>query len=108
MVFSVSVVTCTAYRMHLIRTCAGLPFYVLPEVQMCFIQLSCVLLFLFYFYRGISSTLELFEFVLRPRTALYCGDELTPLEPQSRFGDKLLEIRVECPQNGTAVLKGLM
>ena len=32
---------------------------------------------------------------------------LTPLEPQSRFGDKVLEIRVECPQNGTAVLKGL-
>ena len=33
--------------------------------------------------------------------------KLRPLEPQSRFGDKLLEIRVVCPQNGTAVLKGL-
>ena len=33
--------------------------------------------------------------------------ELTPLEPQSRFGGKLLEIRVVCPQHGTAVLKGL-
>ena len=32
---------------------------------------------------------------------------LTPLEPQSRFGDKLLEVREVCPQNGTAVLKGL-
>ena len=31
---------------------------------------------------------------------------LTPLEPQSRFGDKLLDIRLVCPQNGTAVLKG--
>ena len=31
----------------------------------------------------------------------------TPLEPQSRFGDKVLEIRVECPQNGSAVLKRL-
>ena len=32
---------------------------------------------------------------------------ITPLEPQSRFGDKLLEIWQVCPQNGTAVLKGL-
>ena len=32
---------------------------------------------------------------------------LTLLEPQSRFGDKLLGIRVVCPQNGTPVLKGL-
>ena len=32
---------------------------------------------------------------------------LTPLEPQSRLGTKLLEIRLVCPQNGTAVLKGL-
>ena len=32
---------------------------------------------------------------------------LTPLEPQSRFGDKLLEIRLVCPQNETAVLKGV-
>ena len=32
---------------------------------------------------------------------------LTPLEPQSRFGDTLLEVWVVCPQNGTAVLKGL-
>ena len=35
------------------------------------------------------------------------GAVLTPLEPQSRFGDKLLEIRLVCPQNGTALLKGL-
>ena len=33
---------------------------------------------------------------------------LTPLEPQSRFGDKLFEVWVVCPQNGTAVLKGLI
>ena len=32
---------------------------------------------------------------------------LTPLEPQSRFGDKPLGFQVVCPQNGTAVLKGL-
>ena len=32
---------------------------------------------------------------------------LTPLEPQSRFGDKPLKYQVVCPQNGTAVLKGL-
>ena len=32
---------------------------------------------------------------------------LTPLEPQSRFGDKPVKFEVVCPQNGTAVLKGL-
>ena len=31
----------------------------------------------------------------------------TPLEPQSRFGDKPLKFQVVCPQNGTAVLQGL-
>ena len=37
--------------------------------------------------------------------ALWVG--LTLLEPQSRFGDKLVKFRIVCPQNGTAVLKGL-
>ena len=32
---------------------------------------------------------------------------LTLSEPQSRFGDKPLKYQVVCPQNGTAVLKGL-
>ena len=32
---------------------------------------------------------------------------LTLLEPQSRFGDKPVKFQVVCPQNGTAVLKGL-
>ena len=32
---------------------------------------------------------------------------LTPLEPQSRFGNKTLEFQVICPQIGTAALKGL-
>ena len=32
---------------------------------------------------------------------------LTLLAPQSHFGDKLLKIWLVCPQNGTAVLKGL-
>ena len=32
---------------------------------------------------------------------------LTLLEPQSRFGDNSLKFQVVCPQNGTAVLKGL-
>ena len=32
---------------------------------------------------------------------------LTPLEPQVRFGDKLLEVWVVYAHNGTAVLKGL-
>ena len=40
------------------------------------------------------------------RKGYYAG-LLTPLEPQSRFGDKLLGIWVVCPQNGAAVLKGL-
>ena len=33
---------------------------------------------------------------------------LTLLGPQSRFGDKPLKFQVDCPQNGTAVLKGFM
>ena len=33
---------------------------------------------------------------------------VTLLEPQSAFGDKLLKFQVVCPQNGTAVLKGLI
>ena len=32
---------------------------------------------------------------------------LTLLELQSRFGDKPVKFGVICPQNGTAVLKGL-
>ena len=36
------------------------------------------------------------------------GGDLTPLEPQSRFGDKPVKLYVICPQNGTAVLKGLI
>ena len=35
------------------------------------------------------------------------GCSLTPLEPQSRLGTKLLEIWLVCTQNGTTVLKGL-
>ena len=35
------------------------------------------------------------------------ADQLTPLEPQSRCGDKPLKLQVVCLQNGTAVLKGL-
>ena len=44
----------------------------------------------------------LFQVICPPNWAC-----LTPLEPQSRFGDKLLEIGVVCPQNGTAVQKGV-
>ena len=37
------------------------------------------------------------------KQALHSDDiRLTPLEPQSRFGDKLLEIWLVCSQNGTA------
>ena len=32
---------------------------------------------------------------------------LALLEPESRFGDKPFKFQVVCPQNGTAVLKGL-
>ena len=38
-------------------------------------------------------------------TAVLIG--LTLLEPQSRLWDKLVNFRVVCPQNGTAVLNGL-
>ena len=38
----------------------------------------------------------------------FCGFEPGPLlEPQSRFGDKPLKFQVVCPENGTAILKGL-
>ena len=33
---------------------------------------------------------------------------LTPLETQSRFGGKPVKLYVICPQNGAAVLKGLI
>ena len=35
------------------------------------------------------------------------GPHSAPLEPRSRFGGKLLENWLVCPQNGTAVLKGV-
>ena len=35
------------------------------------------------------------------------SENLTLLEPQSRCGGKPLKLQVVCPQNGTAVLKGL-
>ena len=37
-----------------------------------------------FYYRGISSTPELLEPVLRPRTALYCGDELMGEQQQQQ------------------------
>ena len=42
-VFTVSVATCTAYRVHLIRTCANLTFKFVYGVGV--LQLSCVLFF---------------------------------------------------------------
>ena len=36
------------------------------------------------------------------------GSFLTLLEPQSRSGDNPVRFQVFCPQNGTAVLKGLI
>ena len=38
---------------------------------------------------------------------LYMVSRLTFLQPQSRFGDKALELQVVFPQHGTAVLTGL-
>ena len=42
-----------------------------------------------------------------PQTLFPPKHALTLLEPQSHFGDKALKLQVVCPQNGTAVLKGL-
>ena len=42
---------------------------------------------------------------LHTGTAVLNG--LTLLEPKSRFGDRPVKFQVVCPQNGTAVLKGL-
>ena len=62
----------------------------------------------------LCSTLETVCKINGETTILSCREwlwsfrySLTPLEPQSRFGDKLLENWVVCPPNGTAVLKGL-
>ena len=81
------------------------------------------------FHLPCCRTKNKIEFELRPRgvgiLALSCsthdtlnrdvapihnpalGSILTPLEPQSRCGDKPLKFQVVWPQNGTAVLKGL-
>ena len=46
--------------------------------------------------------------ILNPfRTAAPFWGQTTLLEPQSRFGGIALRLQVFCPQNGTAVLKGL-
>ena len=44
--------------------------------------------------------------VISPQFVAFVSS-LTPLAPQSRFGDKTLKFQGVCPQNGTAVLKGL-
>ena len=55
-------------------------------------------------YCIITMFFLLFFFILR---RIGKHESLTLLEPQSRFGDKSLNFQVVCPQNGTAVLKGL-
>ena len=37
-----------------------------------------------------------------------CYPHACILEPQSRFGDKPVKSQIVCPQNGTALLKGLI
>ena len=68
-VFSVSVATCTAYPMYLVRTCADLTFYFRLGCR-CASVIMCIIC-LFLFFPRYSSTPELLEPVLRPRTALY-------------------------------------
>ena len=53
-----------------------------------------------------STLLRMFPTSSPPAKHGY-SSSLTPLEPQSRFGDTLLEIWVVCPQNETVALKGL-
>ena len=57
----------------------------------------------------LATRLSFAVFVLLRRPAVLCATfyPLTLLEPQSRFGDNTLKFQVVCPQNGTAVLKGL-
>ena len=44
---------------------------------------------------------------LAPSNTRHSGrPQLNLSGPQSRSGDKLLRVRLVCPQNGTAVLKG--
>ena len=78
-VFSVSMVTRTAYHLYLVR--ARISLFVLSEV--CdVVQLSCCVVVRFYFclLPWYSSTPELLEPVLRPRTALCCDHELMYLK----------------------------
>ena len=103
-----------ACRMYPIRSCADLTsIFIFLVWGVDALQLSCALFFacnfffIFVFLGGLLPLQSLWESVLRPRVGSYCGDTLTYLEPQSRFGEKLLEIIEFCPQTGTAVLKGL-
>ena len=56
----------------------------------------------------VSTSRQVFPLMpKRPQFDPVTGRPLTHLEPQSRCGDKPLKFQVVCPQNGTAVLKGL-
>ena len=46
--------------------------YLLPLCPQWWSAYACFLVLPLFYYRGISSTPELLEPVLRPRTALYC------------------------------------
>ena len=55
----------------------------------------------FHMYHGTVGFLASFDCC----ASVWCTRGLdTPLEPQSRFGDKQLKSQIVCPQNGTAVL----
>ena len=69
-----------------------------------------VFLFLFSFPKHLPFSAPLCFTAAGP-ALLHIGflpSSLTLLEPQSHFEDKPLKFQVICPQNGTAVLKGLI
>ena len=70
---------CIWYVPYVYDTYAGGPpffMFCLRCRWMCFSHRVYHVLLVLFFHRGISSTPELLEPVLRPRTALHCGDEL--------------------------------
>ena len=79
--FSVYVATCTAYRMYLISTCMDLTFNFSwrCERALVIMRVLCFyhFLYLFVFFPEVSFySRVILEFVLRPRTSLYCDDEV--------------------------------
>ena len=70
--------------------------YLVPGIVFCVYRRSCLLW---------SQKLPVYDICHLFHS--FFAELLNLLEPRSRVGDRLPRIRLLCPQNGTAVLKGL-